>query len=241
MNYNKMLHEVKRLMTQVVDKQLIAKNAQLHSLHSQINSHFLYNALESIRMVAEVQRQPAIANSLVSLGSQLRYSMQWRSDTVAFREELANIQSYIEFINFMEGGSIVMTADLPQEILRYAIPKMCMQPIVENAVHHGAPSGGRVTIEITFSVENDSLLYINIRDDGKGLEPETLHRLQAVLRSESDTPMVTRRSGLGLENVNKRLQLHYGKNCGLWIDSVQGAYTCVTIRLPWENVNLGGW
>ncbi|ETT47880.1 MULTISPECIES: sensor histidine kinase [unclassified Paenibacillus] len=240
-NYNKMLHEVKRLMTQVVDKQLIAKNAQLHSLHSQINSHFLYNALESIRMVAEVQRQPAIANSLVSLGSQLRYSMQWRSDTVAFREELANIQNYIEFINFMEGGSIVMTADLPQEILRYAIPKMCMQPIVENVVHHGAPSGGRVTIEITFSVENDGLLFINIRDDGKGLEPEMLHRLQALLRSESDTPMVTSRSGLGLENVNKRLQLHYGKNCGLWIDSVQGAYTCVTIRLPWENVNLGGW
>lgn len=240
-NYNKMLHEVKRLMTQVVDKQLIAKNAQLHSLHSQINSHFLYNALESIRMVAEVQRQPAIANSLVSLGSQLRYSMQWRSDTVAFREELANIKSYIEFINFMEGGSIVMTADLPQEILRYAIPKMCMQPIVENAVHHGAPSGGRVSIEITFSVENDSLLFINIRDDGVGLEPEMLHRIQAVLRSESDTPMVTSRSGLGLENVNKRLQLHYGKNCGLWIDSVQGAYTCVTIRLPWENVNLGGW
>lgn len=240
-NYNKMLHEVKRLMTQVVDKQLIAKNAQLHSLHSQINSHFLYNALESIRMVAEVQRQPAIANSLVSLGSQLRYSMQWRSDTVAFREELANIQSYIEFMNFMEGGSIVMTADLPQEILRYAIPKMCMQPIVENAIHHGAPSGGRVSIEITFSVEDDNLLFINIRDDGEGLEPEMLHCLQAVLRSESDTPMVTSRSGLGLENVNKRLQLHYGKNCGLWIDSVQGAYTCVTIRLPWKNGNLGGW
>ncbi|WFR61038.1 histidine kinase [Paenibacillus amylolyticus] len=241
MNYNKMLHEVKRLMTQVVDKQLIAKNAQLHSLHSQINSHFLYNALESIRMVAEVQRQPAIAQSLVSLGSQLRYSMQWRSDTVALREEIANIQSYIEFINFMEGGSIVIKADLPQEILRYAIPKMCMQPIVENAVHHGAPSGGRLSIEITFSLEDNRLLFLNIRDDGEGLEPEMLHRLQTVLRSESDTPVVTSKSGLGLENVNKRLQLHYGKDCGVWIDSVQGAYTCVTIRLPWENENLGGW
>ncbi|QOS78988.1 histidine kinase [Paenibacillus sp. JNUCC31] len=239
-NYNKMLHEVKHLMTQVVDKQLIAKNAQLHSLHSQMNSHFLYNALESIRMVAEVQRQPAIANSLVSLGSQLRYSMQWRSDTVALREELANIQSYVEFINFMEGSNIVMTADLPQEILRYAIPKMCMQPIVENAVHHAAPSGGSVSIQITFSVD-DSLLLINIRDDGAGIEPEMLIRLQAVLRSDSDTPIVSSKNGLGLENVNKRLQLHYGKNCGLWIESVQGAYTCVTIRLPWENANLGGW
>ncbi|AOZ91804.1 sensor histidine kinase [Paenibacillus crassostreae] len=240
-NYNKMLDEIKRLMTQVVDKQLIAKNAQLHSLHSQINSHFLYNALESIRMLAEVQRQPAIADALVSLGSQLRYSMQWRSDTVALSEELANIQSYIQFINFMEGGSIVLTADLPQEMLRYAIPKMCMQPIVENAVHHAAPSGGSVIIQITVEVENDSLLLIKIRDDGAGVDPEMLDSLQAVLRGDSDTPIVTSKNGLGLENVHKRLQLHYGKGRGLWIDSVQGVYTCVTLRLPWENVNLGGW
>ncbi|WP_090806320.1 sensor histidine kinase [Paenibacillus sp. 276b] len=239
-SYNKMLHEVQRLMTQVVDKQLIAKNAQLHSLHSQINSHFLYNALESIRMLAEVQRQPAIANSLVSLGSQLRYSMQWRSDTVALREELANIQSYIQFINLMEGGSIMLTADLPQEVLRYAIPKMCMQPIVENAVHHAAPSGESVCIQITVSVENERLL-IKIQDDGEGLDPEMLVRLQAALRGDSDSPIVTSKNGLGLENVNKRLQLHYGEDYGLWIDSVQGAYTCVTIHLPWENVNLGGW
>lgn len=240
-SYNKMLDEIKTLMMQVVDKQLIAKNAQLHSLHSQINSHFLYNALESIRMLAEVQRQPAIADALVSLGSQLRYSMQWRSDTVALSEELANIRSYIQFINFMEGGSIVLTADLPQEVLRYAIPKMCMQPIVENVVHHAAPSGGSVRIQITVRVENDRLLLIEIRDDGTGIDPEMLANLQALLQGDSDTPIIASKNGLGLENVHKRLQLHYGKGCGLWIDSVQGAYTCVTIRLPWENMNLGGW
>ncbi|MEK4510784.1 sensor histidine kinase [Paenibacillus sp. FSL K6-2524] len=240
-NYNKMLDEIKRLMTQVVDKQLIAKNAQLHSLHSQINSHFLYNALESIRMQAEVQHQPAIAGALVSLGSQLRYSMQWRSDTVALSEELANIQSYIQFINFMEGGIIVLKADLPPEVLSYTIPKMCLQPIVENSVHHASPSGGSVRIQITVRVEDDSLLLIEIFDDGAGVDPELLASLQAVLRGESDTPIVASKNGLGLENVHKRLQLHYGKGCGLWIDSVQGSYTCVTLRLPWENVNLGGW
>jgi two-component system sensor histidine kinase YesM len=228
-------------MTQVVDKQLVAKNAQLHSLHSQINSHFLYNALESIRMLAEVQRQPAIADALVSLGSQLRYSMQWRSDTVALSEELANIHSYIRFINFMEDGNIVLMSDLPQEVLRYTIPKMCMQPIVENAVHHAAPSGGSVNIQITVSVENDSLLLIKIQDDGAGVDPKMLYSLQAVLLGDTDSPIVTSKNGLGLENVHKRIQLHYGKGCGLWIDSLQGAYTCVTIRLPWENVNLGGW
>lgn len=240
-SYNNMLDEVKRLMTQVVDKQLVAKNAQLHSLHSQINSHFLYNALESIRMLAEVQKQTAIADALVSLGSQLRYSMKWRSDTVALSEELANIQSYIGFMNFMEGRSIVLTADLPEEVLRYAIPKMCMQPIVENAVHHAAPSGGSIHIQINVRVENNSSLLIEIQDDGSGVEPAMLARLQDVLQGDSDTPIDTSKNGLGLENVHKRLQLHYGKGCGLWIESVQGAYTCVTIRLPWENANLGGW
>jgi two-component system sensor histidine kinase YesM len=240
-SYNNMLDEIKRLMTQVVDKQLIAKNAQLHSLHSQINSHFLYNALESIRMLAEVQRQPAIAEALVSLGSLLRYSMKWRGDTVALGEELANIQSYVRFINFMEGSGFELTADLPQDVLRYAIPKMCMQPIVENAVHHAAPRGGSVRIEIAVRVENDSMLLVEIRDDGAGVDPQVLADLQAVLQGDSDTPIVASKNGLGLENVHKRLQLHYGKSCGLWIDSVQGSYTCVTIRLPWENENLGGW
>ncbi|WP_162616087.1 sensor histidine kinase [Paenibacillus lutimineralis] len=239
--YNKMLDEIKHLMTQVVDKQLIAKNAQLHSLHSQINSHFLYNALEAIRMQAEVQQQPVIAEALVSLGSLLRYSMKWSGDTVALEEELANIQSYIKFINFMEGGGYVLTEILPQEVLLYAIPKMCMQPIVENAVHHAAPKGGSVHIQITVRVENDNLLLIEIADDGVGVDPQILASLQAILLGESDTPIVTGKNGLGLGNVHKRLQLNYGKDYGLWIDSVQGAYTRVMIRLPWENVNLGGW
>ena len=240
-SYNNMLDEIKQLMTQVVDKQIIAKNAQLHSLHSQINSHFLYNALEAIRMQAEVERQPAIADALVSLGSLMRYSMKWRSDTVTLGEELANIESYIKFINFMEGGSFALTADLPQEVLRYAIPKMCMQPIVENAVHHAAPAGCGLSIQIQVRVENDSLLFIDIRDDGVGIAPGLLAGLREALRGDSDTPIVARNNGLGLENVHKRLQLHYGKECGLWIDSAAGEYTCVTIRLPWENANLGGW
>jgi two-component system sensor histidine kinase YesM len=240
-SYNNMLDEIKKLMTQVIDKQLIAKNAQLHSLHSQINSHFLYNALESIRMRAEVQHQPAIAEALVSLGSLLRYSMKWRSDTVTLGEELANIRSYIGFVNFMEGGGYELAADLPDEVLGYAIPKMCIQPIVENAVHHAAPSGGEVRIKLTVWVEEERLLLIEIQDDGEGLQPGLLADLQDVLRGDSDTPIVAGKNGLGLENVHKRLQLHYGMGCGLWIDSEPGVYTRVTIRLPWENANLGGW
>ncbi|AIQ55459.1 sensor histidine kinase [Paenibacillus sp. FSL R7-0331] len=240
-SYNSMLDEIQRLMTQVVDKQLIAKNAQLHSLHSQINSHFLYNALESIRMRAEVERQPAIAGALVSLGSLLRYSMQWRGDTVSLGDELANIHSYIRFINFMEGSSFELRAELLPEVLRYPIPKMCMQPIVENAVHHAAPPGGSVAIEMNVSVENSFMLLIEIRDNGTGIDPQTLSRLQEEMADESDRPIVASRNGLGLANVHKRLQLHYGKGSGLSIESVQGAYTSVTICLPWEQVNLGGW
>jgi len=240
-SYNNMLDEIQRLMTQVVDKQLIAKNAQLHSLHSQINSHFLYNALESIRMHAEVERQPVIAEALVSLGSLLRYSMQWQGDTVSLGDELANIQSYIRFINFMEGSSFELRADLPNEVLRYPIPKMCMQPIVENAVHHAAPPGGSVVIEINVTVEKNLMLLIEICDNGVGISTQILSNLQMVLEDESDTPIVASRNGLGLENVHKRLQLHYGKGSGLSIDSIPGAFTCVTIRLPWEQINLGGW
>jgi two-component system sensor histidine kinase YesM len=240
-SYNDMLDEIQRLMTQVIDKQLVAKNAQLHSLHSQINSHFLYNALESIRMLAEVKRQPEIADVLVSLGSLMRYSMKWQSDTVLLQEELTNIRNYIRFMNFMEGGNLRLQEHIPQDLLRYTIPKMCMQPIVENAVHHAAPKGGSVRIQITAWVADDSMLLIEIRDDGTGIEPQMLANLQAVLRGTADAPIVASKNGLGLENVHKRLQLHYGQDSGLRIDSVKGSYTCVTIRLPWRNSNLGGW
>lgn len=240
-SYNSMLDEIGRLMTQVVDKQLIAKNAQLHSLHAQINSHFLYNALESIRMRAEVARQPVIAEALVSLGSLLRYSMQWRGDTVELGEELDNIRSYIRFINFMENSRFELLADLPPEVLRYPIPKMCLQPIVENAVHHAAPPGSGVPIWIEVTVVNGQMLLIEIRDEGAGIDPHTLAHLQEALEDDSDSPIVASQNGLGLENVHKRLQLHYGKGSGLSIDSEQGSYTCVTIRLPWEQANLGGW
>lgn len=242
-SYNNMLDEIKQLMTQVVDKQLIAKNAQLHSLHAQINSHFLYNALESIRMQAEVRQQPAIADALVSLGSLLRYSMKWRSDTVALSEELANIGSYIHFVNFMEGERFGLDVDVPPEVLRYAIPKMCLQPIVENAVHHAAGAGAKVRIQIRATVSEGNMLELEIRDDGTGIQAQQLASLQQELQDSADSPIVASKNGLGLENVHKRLQLHYGggSGSGLWIDSIAGEYTAVTIRLPWANANLGGW
>ena len=116
-----------------------------------------------------------------------------------------------------------------------------MQPIVENAVHHAAPKGGSVQIEITAWVEKGSLLLIEIRDDGRGIDPPLLANIQAALAGSAEAPIIASKNGLGLENVHKRLQLHYGPDSGLTIDSVKDAYTRVTIRLPWENVNLGGW
>lgn len=125
---------------------------------------------------------------------------------------------------------------------RYRIPKMCMQPIVENAVHHAAPSGGSIQITISVRVENDSLLLIEIRDDGAGVAPRMLDSLQSVLRGDSDTPIISSSSsGLGLDNVHKRLQapLRHGLRP---VDQQRSReYTCVTLRLPWENENLGGW
>lgn len=96
-------------------------------------------------------------------------------------------------------------------------------------------------IEINVTVENNLMLLIEIRDNGAGINSQTLSNLQEALEDESDNPIVASQNGLGLENVHKRLQLHYGKGSGLSIDSIPGVYTCVTIRLPWEQVNLGGW
>lgn len=236
-NYNRMLNEIGRLMDEAVDRELISKNAQLHALQNQIHSHFLYNALESIRMLAVEENQEQISDALVTLGQLMRYSLRWRSDIVELRAELGHINNYISFINFMEEGTFNLVVDIPEPFLTYEIPKMSIQPIVENVVQH-AGLGNPITIRIEATMEEDRLL-LRVRDNGSGIGEEELRELRKRLREEKLPRQVDR--GVGLENVHRRLLLQYGNSFGLSITSEPGLYTEVCLRLSRQEQEMGGW
>ena len=168
-HFNSMLFKIKDLLSQLLRKQLIAKESEIKALQSQINSHFIYNVLESIRMLAEVEQKREIGDAIFSPGMLMRYSMRWKDQYVSLEEELALVRNYILLINIISEFKIELTIKIDKELQTYKIPKMSIQPLVENEVNHGIePKGNKGTISISATASDHSVV-IEIIDDGIGL------------------------------------------------------------------------
>lgn len=240
-SFNRMLERMEELIRQNVERETAVKDAQLNALQSQINSHFLYNALESIRMMAEVEGQCDVADTLVSLGNLMRYQMSWKSKTVSLREELESIKKYVFFINMINEYQVELTIGIQERFLDTDIPKLCLQPLVENCVVHGIPKGGK-SIRINLgAVENGRVLVLQVTDDGAGIEKERLMRINRVLQGYEDESLIIGKNGIGIVNVHKRLQMNYGVEYGIVLESREGVCTQVKVVMPNVQNNLGGW
>lgn len=240
-SFNLMLDRMQELIRQNVERETAAKDAQLNALQSQINSHFLYNALESIRMMAEVEGQCDIADTVVSLGNLLRYQMSWKSRTVSLREELESIEKYVFFINMINEYQVELTVEIQERFLDTDIPKLCLQPLVENCVVHGIPKGGRSLHIRLDAIENGRVLVLQVTDDGVGIEKERLMRINHVLQGYEDESLIIGKNGIGIVNVHKRLQMNYGMEYGIVLESREGVRTQVKVVMPNVQNNLGGW
>lgn len=228
---NIMLDKIKQLMEDNTKRELLAKNAEIRALQNQINAHFIYNVLESIKMTAELEEKYEIANAVTALGKLLRYSMKWASQSVTIREEVEYIRNYVALINLRFEYSISLSMRLPEPILRQKIPKMSLQPIVENAIIHGLEQMSQnAYICIKGTVENDDCL-IEITDPGRGMSEKQLDLLHKKLTGELDTGGGAG-NGIGLKNVQDRLRITFGENYGLTIQSRQDYFTKVIVRIP---------
>ncbi len=231
---NNMLDRIIVLMEENVKRQLLAKNSEIRALHSQINAHFIYNVLESIKMMAEVDHKYEIADSITSLGKLLRYSMQWTSENVTIAEEIENVRDYLSLINIRFDYHIGLRADLPPYIQKQKIPKLSLQPIVENAVMHGlAEQDENTTIEITVSKTGDRLL-LTVTDHGKGMSAELMANLNLSMAQPAGKGGYPGKS-IGLKNVNDRLIMAFGEGYGLSLFSLQGQYTSVNMSIPYTE------
>ena len=227
-----------------LDKALISslalKQAEINVLQSQINPHFLYNILDSIRGQALSEGVPEIADMTESLANYFRYCVTKDDGIVTLADELKNVQNYWKIQQYRFGGKISMeilldgTSLYPEE---YEIPKLILQPIVENAIFHGLETKtgkGHVVIRI----ENTStLLMITVMDDGTGMDEEELEKLRTHLKEKQhvigkNQYGTQRNSGIALLNVNERIKLHYGDEYGLQISSSRLVGTEVEFILP---------
>ncbi len=230
---------LKELLEREYNETILRKQTELNVLQSQINPHFLYNTLDTIRGQALWEGIDSIADMTQALANCLRYSINTASDMVMLGEELENVKNYIKIQQTRFSDKLRFELAIDEEndnrILSYKIPKLTIQPIVENAVFHGLEKKknmGKVQIK---AFTTDTRLSINIIDDGLGIPRSRLKMLnknlylgQASL-SNSDNDS---KQSIGLYNVNQRIKLYYGDNFGLRIKSFVDKGTDVEIIVP---------
>lgn len=228
---NKMLSHIRQLMDDNLNRELLVKNSEIRSLQNQINAHFIYNVLESIKMMAEIDEEYEISNAITSLGRLLRYSMKWTSGVVNVEEEITYIKNYLALINLRFDYEIYLSLNIAPELYKQAIPKMSLQPIVENAIYHGIEQMAEDTnIYVKGFVEGDECI-IEITDAGKGMSEAEVENLYKRISGQIETSGGSG-NGIGLKNVQDRIKMCFGEVYGLEISSKQGCYTKVSVRMP---------
>ena len=230
-NFRQMMKTIDALIKESISKEIITKEAELRALKTQIDSHFLYNTLENIRMMALVEDNYIVSDCLASLGDMMRYNMKWNNEFVPLSEEISHIKNYIALMTLRYDFEIILKIDINDEFLNREILKLTIQPLVENAVKHGLSEKLRSKNGSVFiSVETDeTYLYLNVMDDGNGMDINKVQELQNHIDRNVD-----KRYGLGLKNVNDRIKLFYGKQYGIIIEAQEGSYTKITLKLPNE-------
>ncbi|MNN28257.1 Sensor histidine kinase YpdA [compost metagenome] len=225
--FNRMITRIKDLLEEVSLTEKRKQKADMRALQSQINPHFIYNTLESIRMLAESNEDPRVAELTYLLGLQMRYSIVRSEATVTIAEELEHVRNYFQLLQIRFPGKFELIIDVPDIFHDLPVLKLVFQPIVENAVFHGLEKKvGPGLLTISAWNEEDTAIF-SVADNGVGMDQETLLALNHSLRT-SDTG---EKFGIGLRNVNERICLHYGHSYGLQVESAPGVGTVVTLRI----------
>lgn len=229
--FNRMLARIRQLIQDIYRIEEQKKEAELQALQSQINPHFIYNTLESIRMTAELNDDIEAADMISILGKLLRYSTGELSGRTTMKQELLYVRNYVELLSYRYPGRFQLEIDVPEELDNYAIIKLVFQPIIENAAYHGLDdSKPQMHLSIKCEITEQKLLF-HISDDGCGMDRATLDKLNDGLKHELP-PKKSINGGIGMKNVHQRVQLHYGLAYGIEVFSEPGEGTDVILSLP---------
>ena len=228
-NFNIMTAEIKNLMEQNVEEQRQKRKSELKALQAQINPHFLYNTLDSIIWMAEWGKNKEVVLMTSSLAKLLRQSISNQNELVSAAEEVEYTRSYLIIQKMRYKDKLEYHIQVEPEVAKRMVPKLVLQPLVENAIYHGIKyKEGKGTVSVRCFKKNQEII-LEITDDGIGMTQEQL----AKIFEERETD--TRKRGVGVLNVHERIQLYYGREYGLVFFSAPQKGTVVEVHIPWEE------
>ena len=226
MTFNAMIGQISELVENIKREQKHQRATELKLLQAQINPHFLYNTLDTIIWLAEDNQSKQVVSMVNSLSDFFRIVLSKGRDFIGIEEEKSHIQSYLEIQQFRYQDILEYEINIPSYLYEYAIIKLTLQPLVENALYHGIKNRrgkGKIIVKASL-LKNQTILFC-VSDNGIGM---TLERLQQVKRSLDEENESQDKLGFGLFNVTQRIRLNYGNEYGLTIDSEYGKGTTVT-------------
>ncbi len=218
--FNRMTERLGAHLEESVRRRQELSDAQIRMMQAQLNPHFLYNTLDTVKWMGKINNVPEVATVAADLADILRSSISG-DEFVTLGEELTTLDRYVEIQSIRFPGKFRLEKDIDEAALDVQVPKLMLQPIVENAILHGfADTGGSIVVTARLG---DTELELTVTDDGCGMSEESLRRFREGGRAGEH---------LGLRNVDAILRLHYGDAYGLRFPPVSGRGTCVAISLP---------
>ncbi|SDW43508.1 sensor histidine kinase [Paenibacillus sp. CF384] len=227
--FNNMTGKIQQLLDQTTQAERTKKELEFQVLSHQINPHFLYNTLESIRWKAEYHNMPDISEMVSSLGNLLRLSLNQGKEITTVSREIEQVKAYVRIEQARLGNQVRFLISIDEEVLHAPFLRLLLQPLVENAIHHGIrsnPEKGKIML--TGRREGTDIV-IELSDNGQGI-PEAV--LQELTHPEEKAAPVAKRRGVGLRNVNDRLKLYFGEAYTLQIEARAGSGTRIVLRHP---------
>lgn len=235
MSFNIMIGRIRQLLDSKIKEQENLQKAELKALQAQINPHFLYNTLDTIVWMAQSNKMEQVIEIVRALSSFFRIALSKGQDWITIEQEIEHVRCYLTIQKMRYRDILDYKIEVDEDILNGTILKLTLQPLVENALYHGIKNkrnGGLILVHAR-RAENDRVL-LEIEDNGVGFTPYRLARIIAAMNEETDD-FTFKESGFGLENVNKRIKLYYGKEYGLTVESRFQEGTRVTVTIPLQG------
>jgi len=226
--FNEMLDRIEELIGHEYETKLLLNKAEYKALQAQINPHFLYNTLDTMSSIASIQNCDVVSNLCQSLSNIFRYSLDMKHPDSTVAKEIMHLRNYIYVMNVRMREDINYYFEIEDSVLQYSIPRISIQPLVENAINHGLRNKrGEKSIWIQVS-EKEGVLTVLVKDNGVGMDAESMN--EKLRRNEQEQS--EKGTGVGLFNINARMKMLYGEAYGLTVESDGESGTSVILKLP---------
>lgn len=223
--FNEMSVKIQQLLQKEKDNQKALRKAEMELLQAQINPHFLYNTLDSIIWLAEAHQDDEVIQMTSNLSTFFRASLSKGENIISIASEKQQVESYLKIQQVRYSDILEYSIIIPESLMNYDIPKLTLQPLVENALYHGVKNRRGIGHIDVLGINDGDYMILKVVDDGAGMKKEQLEALRKGIYEDKHT-------GLGLLNVHNRLKLYYGEDYRIAFESEFGEGSTVTVRIP---------